>query len=105
MKKPIKTGSGHAAPGEYSDAEFKAQFPTLFEFIGCTKYDDGSPRKTATLLCFVEAGLLKVCLNDRDVLRQAFISARTFTEALSMLDDQLSQDSVEWRPVKAAKRV
>jgi len=104
LVKPTVNGAGGAVPQVYSDPELKNQYPTLFEYLAAAEYSDGSKRKTATLLVFIELGVCKVCLNDRDVQRQAFVSARTLNEALSVMDDQLQADSVEWRPVKAQKR-
>jgi len=104
MMKPELTGSGHAAPAEFSDHEFKREYPRLYNYFSDTKWDDGTARKTTTLLLFLEAGMVKLCLNDRATNRQAFISARTLTEALTLADEGLSQDSVDWRPVKAFKR-
>jgi len=100
LKRPTVNGSGHPVPSEFNDPEFKNQFPTLYEYVSSTAWDDGKVRKTSTLLLFVEDGALKVCLNDRALLRQAFVSARTFTETLSLLDDQLRDDTVTWRANK-----
>lgn len=104
LNKPTTNGAGAAVPVDYSDPELKNQYPTLYEYLSSAVYSDNSKRKTATLLVFVELGMCKVCLGDRDLQRQCFVSARTLNEALSVLDDQLHTDSVDWRPAKAQKR-
>jgi len=100
MKRPEMTQSGHTAPVMFNDHEMKSEYPTLHDYLACEVWEDGKHRKTSTLLLFVDEGSLKLCLNDRALLRQAFISARTLTEALSLLEDGLYSDSIIWRANK-----
>lgn len=97
MKRPETNGAGKAIPAVFVDHSFKSEYPNIHEYISCDKWDDGKFRKTSTLLFFVDEGCMKLCLNDRALEKQAFISARTFTEALTLLDEGLEQDNIVWR--------
>lgn len=80
-----------------------SSFPALAEYMTLTEYDDGAKRLTSTLLFFVEDGLLKACINDRDLRRTAFFSGSTFREVLQALEDALCSDTVEWRLPKGKR--
>ena len=79
------------------DEALKSLRPALFDYMCVTKYGDGSPRKTSTLLSFCEDGVFKICINDRENSRSAFVSGRSFEEALDVLETALDSDTVEWR--------
>jgi len=80
-----------------NDPETAKRYPTLYEYLTVTKYNDGSPRVTATLLLFVDDGALKGCLNDRDNNRSAFISAPSLLSLLEQLDIGLREDALDWK--------
>lgn len=94
-------GGGKAAPGALwsaEDADFVGHYPLLFEMLTETQFADGGARKTSTLLLFVDAGMLKACLSDREESLVAFASAGSFNELLDALEGGLSHDSLDWRP-------
>ena len=55
----------------------------------------------STLLLFVEDGLCKLCLSDRDNDMVCFRGARTFLEALEGLERALQAGEAEWRQKRA----
>lgn len=71
--------------------------PTLLEYLRDEQYADGTPRERATLTVFVEGGLCKVCLNDRQEGATAWASAGSLEDVLSLLEDRLAKGSAEWR--------
>lgn len=81
----------------FVDRNFARDYPTLNEMLTATQYGDNQPRTTSTLLIFVENGILRFCLNDRDNSRSAFFTAETFSDALAAIDAALLSNRVEWR--------
>ncbi len=73
------------------------EHPFLAAFLSKTTYEDSSPRKTGTLLVFVDQGALKACLSDRDVSEVAFISSGSFEALLDALEQGLREGELEWR--------
>lgn len=88
-----------------STCALKARCPTLAEFLESTTFGDGSPRIVPTLTLFLEQGVLKACLNDREEGMIAFISAGSLTGLLEALEEALILDTLDWRPsVTRAKK-
>jgi len=98
----VRNGSG-AEPVLAKDEGFAKKMPNLWEFLSATRWEDGAERETGTLLIFVEDGLVKVCLCNRDTGHVGFISARTWAEALVSVEKHLESDTVDWRLSKASK--
>lgn len=79
-----------------SDA-FERLYPTLAAWMTQEQWEDRTPRRTTTLLFFVERGQLKCCLHDRDAGRSAFLTGDTVEELLGEVERSLAADVVEWR--------
>lgn len=97
LKKLDPAANGRTAGGSCHDPEFASTFPGLWEYLSSHTYDDGSPRVSSTLLVFVEDGLVKLCLNDRDQGMVSFLSAPTYAEALLEMDHRVVEGKLEWR--------
>lgn len=81
------------------------QYPTLWEFLTSSAYEDGSKRATGSMLLFVDMGVLKACLNDRDTGEVAFLSGPSLESLLARASNGLEDGSIEWRAGKGkAKR-
>jgi len=81
-----------------ADSGFEGDYPSLSDFLWSDRWpDDNSPRRLGTLTVFVEGGLWKACLNDRDQGMVAFGTSDTFLNLLQLLDDGLEQDRLDWR--------
>lgn len=93
--KPGELTARNDAP--FSDRNFAKDYPTLHEMLTATQYGDNQPRVTSTLLIFVENGILRFCLNDRDNSRSAFFTAETFSDGLEAIDSALLSNKVDWR--------
>lgn len=85
------------------DEAFAKKMPTLWEFLSAKAWEDGTERETGTILVFVEDGLVKVCLCNRDTGHVAFVSAKSFSGALESVEKHLAADTVDWRLSRAAK--
>jgi len=80
-----------------SDEVFSGFFPRLFAHMSETRWDDGKPRKTTTLLVFVENGKWKAHVNDRDGKRGFWVTADAWEELLLAADGAIESLSTEWR--------
>lgn len=79
------------------DPSWSLKWPALCGHLFDLKYDDGTERQTSTLMLLSELGVVKACLNDRDVSRSAWVSGRTVDECLEALESGLVADSLDWR--------
>lgn len=97
MKKPMFGSiTGRQGPS-LNDPSWKEEFPETYAYLCDREYEDGSVRATATLLIFVDNGVLKLCINDRDNNRSAFVDCATFAGLLHALEDGLASGSLDWR--------
>jgi len=79
------------------DDLYGSAFPQVCEYLTSELWEDGSPRRTSTLLTFCEQGLVKICLSDRAFNRNTFMGGQTFAEAICALEEGLARDRVDWR--------
>jgi len=72
-------------------------FPMLWDYLTTSVYDGGESRLTSSLTIFVQDGVLKACVNDRDLDRSAFFTGETMEDLLISVDDSLREDDCDWR--------
>jgi hypothetical protein len=77
----------------------------LFEYLGSTSYDDGSARRTSTLLVFIEDSRVKGCLNDRQEERSLWVTEDTLEDLLVGLEMVLAAGTGDWRKSKPSGKV
>lgn len=97
LKKPTTTGGKGTAAGK-TDCKTLLKFPTLLSYLQDDKYEDGSPRERSKLSVFIEAGHVKMALNDPAERRSCYITSDSLQDALTTLEDGLKVDGVDWRP-------
>jgi hypothetical protein len=85
------------ASGAQASCKTLEGFPTVWEYLTATTFDDGSARETATVSVFVEEGLVKVALNDRAERRSAYVTGSDLRAALKALEGILGAGEVDWR--------
>lgn len=97
MKKPKVNLAGRPIiPIEAS--EFSKDHPHIWDYLTAESYsDDGSVRRTSTILIFVDGGSLKLCFNDRDNNRQFFHTAPTMELLLTETEVKLETDTADWK--------
>jgi len=100
LARPSGSATGSGSGGPLAGGDSATLFPTLWEYLSGDCWDDGSPRVTATMLVFVEDGMVKVCVNDRALQRKCWMTGRSPEAAFSALEAALAQGNVEWRPDK-----
>lgn len=79
-----------------ADEKLQKSYPALYEFLVVDKYDDGSPRETATISISVADDGYKFCLRDRDTSRCLWITATSFFDGLKHLDASLRSQDAPW---------
>lgn len=104
LRKPTEEGVNLAAPKGQEDATLFSGMEALYEYLTCAEWEDGSLRESSTLLCFVEDGRWKVCLNDRAASRSCWASGDSLLGALASLDAALASGAPEWRRSEGRRR-
>lgn len=77
--------------------DWKGRYPALVEYMTQCAWGEGEARLTSTVLLFVEDGVWKVCIRDRDQSQVAFFAGKTPAEALAAAERSLASGSAEWR--------
>lgn len=85
------------------DDAFGKKFPTLLEFLSRVEWEPGQPRQKGTLFLFIEHGMFKVCVSDKDADLIAFVTAPTLQGVLESAEKGLVKDSLDWRPSTQGK--
>jgi len=94
----LKPGERSGPPeAVFDDTEFSRSYPTLAAYLTETKYQDGTPRVTATILIFCENGVLRLCVNDRDNNRSVFFTSETVEGGLLAAENAIATNTAEWR--------
>lgn len=102
VKKPAKSNPVPDKPVQDSTSGFRERYPNVAAHLLDLTYEDGSGRRTSTLLFFMEDGAIKVCLHDREENRSAFLSGGDLGDCLAQLEDALEQGSLMWRQRRLA---
>jgi len=84
----------------FDDRDFQSKWPTLFDYMFQTTWEDGTLRQTATLMFFAEGVVLKGVLNDRAFARSVFVTSATFSGILDTLEEGLLRNNLDWRQRK-----
>jgi hypothetical protein len=93
-----------ADPGREGVDLWAASYPGVWEMLSAPLDANGKPRQGATLMFFVQDGMVKACLNDRDEQHTAWSAALSVGELLEVLEKGLQADSLEWRRNKGQIR-
>lgn len=86
-----------AGPPRFNDADFRATYPALAEFMFDETYEDGSPRKPSSVTIFVSDGSLKAVLKDADNDRAMWAAGDSWPDLLLTLDCLLDSEDAVWR--------
>jgi len=100
ISKPNAAINTKPAEAAWKGDDFKDQFPHVSAFWEQATYDDGSPRQSGTIIIFVQDGMLKACVSDRDNGRSAFVTAPTFQALWELIEHGLAEAKLEWRGIK-----
>lgn len=101
MKKPEVVAK--AAEGGCPDPAFTKLYPTLAEYIGDDRWEDGTPRERSSLQVKVQDGMILAVLQDHDLSRGLYVVGESVTEALRSLEKHAKDPAADWRAWKAYK--
>jgi len=71
--------------------------PAVIEYLTSVQYPDGSPRERSTVSVFVEDGVIKACLSDRDQARTLWRSGSSLEDAILGLEQAIADGTADWR--------
>jgi hypothetical protein len=100
LKREVEVDTRRRLEANVEAKKWAERHPALWEYLTSTKYPDGGARQTSTLLLFVEDGVWKACLKDRDTGRSLWIASGSPTEAMTDLELTLAAGDAEWRKDK-----
>lgn len=75
-------------------------YAALGEFLTLPEWEPGVARVTGSLSLFVESGVWKCCLSDRDGGQVAFMSARSPEDLFASLEKGLRAGTLDWRAMR-----
>lgn len=104
MRKPVKDATSVSTKLVLNDPGFVEAYPAIAEHLCCMAYEDGTKRQTSTVTLFVESGMLKMSLNDREEGRSLYVSSETFLGVVELLEVALMADSPPWRAWPKGKK-
>lgn len=71
--------------------------PAVVEYLTATAYPDGSQRERSTISLFLEDGVVKACLSDRDQARTLWRSGASVEDALMAVESAVADGTADWR--------
>lgn len=80
-----------------TDPDFASHWPSLWEHLTAVKWDDGSPRRTSSLLVFSQDGVLKGMLRDQEAALCLWVAGATYQGLLDALEAGCCDPDTEWR--------
>jgi len=86
------------------DERLADECPILHAFISSEVGDDGAARSPSTLTVFVEDGMWKAVLHERQMQLNLFMTARGFYDLLAGLEGRLASGEAEWRKERGGRR-
>jgi hypothetical protein len=105
VARPKPGAPGSSLPKQ--DCELSVLFPTVLEFLSLSSWEDGEPRLPGTITLMVDGSMVKAACNDRDAELSCFVSGRSLTDLLTVLEAGLLTGSLDWRtkqPWKGQRR-
>lgn len=100
LQEPSKNGTKELALTPLDAAAFGEAFPALFEFMSLARWESGKARILGSLTLFMEQGLVKCCVSDKDARLMAFVGASGLVEVLEEVEKQLAEGCVSWRQAR-----
>jgi len=85
-----------------NDQDFEVLYPTLHLYMTQVVWPDGTVRIPSTISVFVDGGVVKVVLKDRDQGLCLWAAAPTMGDLLGVLDALLADPKAEWRVDRAS---
>lgn len=105
FRKPNEVVNGSGSPSaEDMPRCLQERAPALGAYLTCDTWPDGKPRSHSTLIIFVQDGMFKACLSDKDTNMGLWSSAKSFDDLLEALEARLTDDRPDWRKSKPKRK-
>jgi len=95
IRKAVAIEAG-ASSGVDFDPQFERDYPATLEYLTCRQLD-GRARQTSTLSIFVQDGLWKAFLNERDQGLSLCVTAASWADLMPSLEESLNLPVIPWR--------
>lgn len=76
---------------------WESAHPAIWEYLTLDVDDEGQERVTSMLCVFVESGVVKIALQDRQEGQSLWVASASLVEALAALEARLQAGDGEWR--------
>lgn len=104
QRRPSGVGRPVRPMGADPDDGFRQSFPHLWEFVTLEAWPDGGEdRVPGSFLVFLQDGMVKVMLADKDAQEVCFVTAGSVWEALLRAESVLMSGEGDWRPDRQRK--
>jgi len=97
IKQSLAKANDNNVPVACGDATFAKKCPAVFEFVTCSRHEDGSSRITSTITITYHEGMFKAFLNDRDSQKSTCASAATLATLWEALESRITSEDPGWR--------
>ena len=94
QNRPVPQGS---VPGTIVDVKFQKAYPTVWDYVVQSKWDDGTPRETGSIMIFVQDGCFKGMLRDKDAGCVLWVAAPSIFGVLEAMEAAVSSPTADWR--------
>lgn len=101
---PSQNGSGWPGVNKVQETAWARVHPALWEHLTLGLWDDGSVRETSTVLVFLQDGVLKACLRDRNRPAVGFVAGVSWEGLFESLEAALVSGKLDWRPDRPMPR-
>lgn len=101
MKRPDAAKPALGTKGLARDKHAMDHYPCLVEFLSDDQWDDGTSRTPGSLTLFIEDGIWKACLNDRDASASMYVTGDNAVACMKSLETRLNGGTAaDWRAWK-----
>lgn len=97
FKDKLGLGATGKAQPAFVDDDFAGKYPILAQFMCAIVDDDGKTRQTSTVNIFVEMGVVKASLRERDHALTLWVTSGSVEGIFEALEDALNKNPPEWR--------
>jgi len=104
VKRPEPAKPKLIVVGSFPEKSWEGKHSEIMAFLTDVAYDDGTPRELSTISLFVEDGMFKAALNDKDMRRSLYVTAESMLGALGALEATLLRGGGDWRPWNKATK-
>jgi len=104
VRRAVERVSASREAASIEGRNFESSHPAIMEYLTLAVNDDQTPRETSMLCVFVEDGLVKLAVQDRQEGCSLWVTAPSIPEALAAAETKLVTGQGEWRQSRQQAR-